>query len=324
MFVDRVHLLVQAGHGGNGCDSYYRRMDKKIVPNGGDGGHGGSVIFRADPNAQGLASFRFRQHVTAENGGNGGATLKRGKNGKDLIIRVPVGTRISDRVKNFLIRDLSRTGEEVVVCQGGRGGNGNHGGKVARQGERGAALDLELSLLLRADVFLVGLPSSGKSKLLNVLTHSHAKEGAYPFTTKEPEIGMLDLDIHEPLSLCELPSLYKASKEGRGMGTDFLKHLEHAKLILYMLDPLSDFAGSLQEGLDLLRQSVKDFSKDFLHIPQAAAVNKMDLPEAEEKIRKQKWDPSMPVFYLSAQTGEGLGKLKDYLKENIRFKKAAV
>ncbi len=324
MFVDRVHILVQAGNGGNGCDSYFHRMDRKVVPNGGDGGHGGSVVFRADVNSQNLMSFKFRQHLTAENGGNGGGTLKRGRNGKDLVVLVPVGTRIFDRHKNFLIRHLAHAGEEVVVCQGGRGGSGSHGGKPTQHGERGAQLEVELKLLLQADVFLVGLPSSGKSKLLNVLTNSKAREGAYPFATKDPEIGMLNMDIHEPLTLCELPSLYKASLEDRGMGREFLKHLENARMVLFVIDPVSDFAESLADGLKVLQENVKSYSKDFLQIPQAVAVNKMDLPEAKEKVKKARWKPSIPVFYVSAATGEGLDLLKKFLKESLRLKKEAV
>ncbi len=294
------------------------------MPNGGDGGDGGSVIFRADTNSQGLAPFRFRQHLTAEGGGNGGGTLKRGRNGKDLIVGVPVGTRILDRQKNLLIRHLTHAGEEVVVCRGGHGGSGSHGGKSAQPGERGAFIEVELRLLLQADVFLVGLPSSGKSKLLNVLTNSKAREGAYPFATKEPEIGMLDLDIHDPLTLCELPSLYQASMEGRGMGREFLKHLENAQLILYVIDPVSDFAASLEEGLRILRENVRDYSEDFAKIPYAVAVNKMDHPEAKAKVKKEKWNPGVPVFYLSAESGEGLKELKSYLKESLRLRKETI
>lgn len=322
MFVDRVHIQVEAGNGGNGCDSYFHRMDRKIVPNGGDGGHGGSVVFRADSNAQGLASFKFRQHLSAEHGGNGGNTLKRGRNGKDLVVLVPVGTRIIDREKGLLIRHLAHAGEEVVVCQGGHGGSGSHGGKGAQKGEPGSKIEVELHLLMQADVFLVGLPSSGKSKLLNVLTNSKAREGAYPFATKEPEIGMLTFDIHEPLTLCELPSLYKASLEDRGMGREFLKHLENASLILYVIDPVSDFADSLAEGLKVLRDNVESFNEEFLKTPQAIAVNKIDLPEAKEKVKKSRWKPALPVFYISALTGEGLDEMKDYLHKNVKRKDA--
>lgn len=312
MFVDRITLFAQAGNGGNGCDSYYRRTDKKVIPHGGDGGDGGSVIFRADNNAPGIGSFRFRQRLIAEHGVNGGPTLKSGRNAKDLIVLVPLNTRIFDREKNLLLRELVNSGDEVIVCQGGKGGTGNHGGRQAQKGTPGASLELELTVRLGADIFLVGLPNSGKSSLLNVLTNSKAKAEDYPFSTKEPELGVFDRGIYEPISLCELPSVYEASREGRGMGAGFLKHLELAKLILFVVDPVSQFAESVPEGVKLLQKLVNSQAEEFQSIPQAVVVNKMDLPEAAEKVRKQRWKPALPVFYLSAKTGEGLDELKSF------------
>ena len=153
MFVDRVHIMLQAGNGGNGCDSYFHRMDRKIVPNGGDGGHGGRVVFRADSNAPGLETFRMKQHMIAESGTNGGSSKKRGRNGKDLMILVRPGTRIVDRVRGLLIRELLKNGEEIVVLEGGRAGFGNQGGKQATPGERGSTMDVELTAYLRADIY---------------------------------------------------------------------------------------------------------------------------------------------------------------------------
>lgn len=323
MFIDRITLLAQAGNGGNGCDSYYRRTDKKVIPHGGDGGQGGSVIFRADNNAPGLSSFRFRQRLIAEHGVNGGPTLKSGKNAKNLIVLVPLGTRIYDREKNMLIRELYNLGDEVVVCQGGEGGTGNHGGRPAKKGQPGISLELELTVLIRAEVFLVGLPNAGKSSLLNVLTNSKAKAEDYPFSTKQPELGMFDRGIHEPISLCELPSIYESSKEGRCMGAGFLKHLEGAKLIFYVVDPVSQFAESVPEGVKVLQKMVLTQAREFDNIPQAVVVNKIDLPEAAEKIRKQRWKPALPVFYISVKTGEGLKELKDFLDKSFTDKREA-
>lgn len=313
MFVDRITVSAKAGNGGNGCDSYYRRTDRKSVPHGGDGGNGASVIFRADVNAPGLASFKFRQRLIADHGVNGGPTLKSGRNAKDLVILVPPGTRIYDREKNMLIRELPESGDEVVVCQGGIGGTGNHGGRPAQKGTQGVSHELELTVLLRADIFLVGLPNSGKSSLLNKLTNSKAKAEDYPFTTKQPEMGVYDRGFKDPISLCELPSVYQASKEGRGMGASFLKHLESAKLILFVTDPVSRFSDSVSEGVKLLQKLVADQSDEFKGIAQAVIVNKMDLPEAVEKVKKQRWKPGLPVFYISVKTGEGIGELKKFL-----------
>lgn len=314
MFIDHITITVQAGSGGNGCESIYRRTDRKSVPNGGDGGNGGSVIFRADPDAQGLEFFRYKPHLIAESGKHGGSDKKRGRNGEDLIVKVPVGTRIYDKQRNFLIRDLTHAGEEVVVVPGQRGGLGNLGGKKASQGERGQTLELELKVRLPAEVFLIGLPNSGKSKLLNRLTGTRLKDEEYPFSTKSPQVGVWRLNTEdEGLTLCELPSLYEGSREGRGAGADFLKHLESAKLIVYMLDPVSQFAPSIKAGLELLKIEVEAAGEEFAQIPSVLVVNKMDLPEAQAAVKKQKWKSKEKTFFLSALTGEGIEAFTDYL-----------
>ena len=315
MFVDRIHFLIQAGDGGNGCESFYRRTDRKLVPHGGDGGDGGKVIFRVDPNAPGLESFRMRQYMIAESGGHGGSTKKRGRNGQELIILVRPGTRVMDRARNLVIRELLRVGEEMVVLEGGRGGSGNQGGKEATPGEKGTSMDIELSNRIGADIFFVGLPNSGKSKLLNTLTRTHVKEETYPFSTKEPQIGVFPVSDYESLTLCELPSLYETSHEGRGLGNEFLKHLERAKYIFYILDPGSKFAPSLKEGLAILKKQVENSQKDFAAIPSAAVVTQMDLLEKKEIAEKEKKGLKAPVFYISALSGEGMEKLKTFMKE---------
>lgn len=317
MFIDRVQIKVQAGSGGNGCDSYYQRTDRKSVPHGGDGGDGGSVIFRADVNAPGLNSFRFNQSLTALSGGHGGSDKKRGRNAEDLIVRVLPGTQILDPARGLLIRHLRHPGDEVVVVKGGEGGHGNQGGKMASRGEIGKTLEIELLLHLTADVFLVGLPNAGKSALMNKLTRTHLKEENYPFSTRTPEKGVWKYSDYESLTLCELPSLYEASHEGRGLGADFLKHLENAPHILYVLDPVSQFAESLAEGYAILRKELEIHSQDLLEIPHAVVVTKMDLPEAQARLKakRKKFDPKVPVFYLSTVTGEGMKELTDYLKK---------
>ncbi len=317
MFIDKIHVRVQAGSGGKGCESYFQRTDKKQVPDGGDGGKGGSVIFRADTNAPSLRSFKYQQHLMAESGAHGSSNRKRGKNGKDLMILVPYGTRLYDTKRNFLIRDLVKKEEEVVVLEGGRGGTGNHGGRQATPGEKGAILDLELTFRIMADIFLVGIPNSGKSTLLNSLTGTHLGEKDYPFSTRAPEIGVHAISDYEHVTLCELPSLYEASHEGRGMGIDFLKHLEKAKLILCMLDPVSKFSPSLQEGLAILRKEIETFNPQYLEIPYAVVVNKMDLPEAKQKVEAQVFQPEAPCFFISVLTGRGMAELKDFLRSYV-------
>lgn len=317
MFTDRIHLTVQAGNGGNGCASFNHRTDRKTIPNGGDGGKGGGIIFKADENAPGLGHFKFNQHILGEHGGHGGPNKCRGRNGKDHIVLVPVGTRIYDREKNLLIRDLKAAGDQVVVVEGGEGGAGNLGGKDATTGEPGMILDIELVYRIPADVFLIGLPNSGKTTLLNYLTRSNAKAEAYPFTTKSPQIGVHYFSDYEKITLCDLPSLYSASHEGRGRGVDFLSHLEGAALILFVIDPFSEFAESLKDGLKLLKQQLASYSDTFADLPSAIVVNKMDLEGAREKVKKDRFKPKEPSFFLSALTGEGVGELKAFLKQKF-------
>lgn len=315
MFVDRIHFLIQAGSGGNGCDSHYRRTDRKLVPNGGDGGTGGKIVFRADVNAPGLETFRMRQYIIAENGGHGGSTKKRGRNGTDVVILVKPGTRIIDRARNLVIRELLRTGEEMVVLEGGRGGFGNQGGKEATNGEKGLTMDVELSIRIGAEIFFLGLPNSGKSKLLNALTGAHLKEESYPFTTRGPEMAVLMDEIEEPVTLCELPSVYEASQAGRGMGLDFLKHLEGARAVVYVLDPVSKFSASLKDGMMILENAVQFYNKQLLELPRIVVVNKMDLEESRKKVKAEKFDPGVPVLHTSAENGEGLETLKARLRK---------
>ncbi|MBN1687835.1 MAG: 50S ribosome-binding GTPase [Candidatus Omnitrophica bacterium] len=321
MIIDQIHLVVQAGSGGNGCASFFVRKDRKKIPNGGDGGRGGSVIFSASHNATSLDGLKYKQHLIAESGANGGSNRKRGKNGEDLKILVPVGTRIRDRERNFLIRELAQDGEEVVVCQGGRGGSGNQGDKEATPGQKGVVLDIELSIRILADVFLIGLPNSGKSSILNVLTRVQTKEESYPFATKAPVIGVYELSEYQHMTLCELPSLYRSSHEGRGLGVDYLKHLEKAPYILYVLNPFSQFAGSIQEGLDILKEEVARYQASFAGISYSVIINKVDEEGARERIDGEKFDPGVPVICLSTKTGEGMELFKEHLSY-IRQKKS--
>lgn len=319
MFIDHISIVVQAGNGGNGCDSYYRRMDRKVVPHGGDGGHGGSVIFRADANVSSLDSFFNRRHFVAQAGVHGASEKKRGRNGENLLILVPPGTQIMDRTRGFLIRHLRRAGEEVVAAAGGQGGHGNQGGRPATHGQKVQEMELELILKILADIFLMGLPNSGKSTFMNQLTRTRLRREDYPFSTRQPEVGVMKISDYESLVLCELPSLYESSHEGRGLGADFLKHLEGARHLLYFLEPASSFAGSLGEGYQILRKQVETYSEDFLNIPHAVVVNKADLISGAGQ---KKFDPGVPVFYISALSGEGMEKLVKYLGKRVETKHA--
>ncbi len=316
--IDEVTIFVKAGDGGKGCESRTHISEKKFISTGGEGGRGGNVRMRADSNVTTLKSFLYQRHFAAQSGTPGGSNRKKGRKGEDLTISVPPGTAIWLKEKRFLIRDLLRDGEEVVLMEGGRGGVGNEGGKQAQPGEPGQSAELILSWKIPADVFFVGLPSSGKSKLLNRFTHANAKEGTYPFTTQQPELGVYETPDFEQIRLCELPGLYRESPEGHGVGIDFLKHLERARILLIMLDPLNEFSSSLGEGYEILSLVLERYQPAFLKIPQAVVVNKMDLAEARKRVEKEKFRASSPLFLISAETGEGVEALMQYVTQTLK------
>lgn len=317
MLVDKIHLIIQGGRGGNGCESFFHRLDRKIVPNGGDGGDGGNVIFRASRNAPGLDRLKMKQHLIAPPGGHGGGSGKRGACGEDLIVLVPIGSSLYRRDNHLAIRDLAHEGEEVIVARGGRGGSGNIGDKQATHGEEGELIEVELEFLLPADVFLVGLPNSGKSSFLHRLTKANVEGKDYPFSTNTPVMGVYEFEDYKQISICELPSIYEGSTKGHGLGTDFIKHVARGKAILYMIDTTLRFAPSLTEGYQTLRKIVHERNATFGQLPNAVVVNKIDLSEDPGKIQEEMERLGQLYFLISVKTGEGIESLMDFLKEQI-------
>lgn len=314
MFIDELTIRVRSGAGGRGCESYHMRPDRKYIPNGGDAGNGGDIILRADPQTGSLIALKSKRVFEAERGGHGLGSNQYGRKGKDYIIKVPCGTSIHNKTENLLIRDLIYPGEEVVVLKGGRGGYGNHARRPATPGEEGRELELLLSFKIIADIFLVGLPNSGKTTLLKLLTGAGVRETEYPFATKMPRAGTY-YSREVQLSLCELPSIYQASGEGRGLGTRFLKHLERAKLIFLMLNSKNEFADNLKEGYKILIQTIQEFNPDFLKIQRFIVVNKTDLLSKTEQ--KQKYFLAKEkVYFISAKENKGIDRLmKDAAKK---------
>lgn len=315
--LDKIHLIVQGGRGGKGCESFYHRKDHKLVPNGADGGDGGSVIFRASHNAPGLDRLKLKQHLVAVSGEQGGSENKRGRKGEDLIVLVPIGTSLYNRGSHLAIRDLCTEGEEVVVAKGGSGGSGNIGDKVATSGEEGEMLEVEVEFRIMADVFLVGLPSSGKSSLLHRLTRAHVEGKDYPFATRTPVIGVYSYDDYKQILVCELPSLYQGSTQGRGLGTDFLRHLARAKLIVFMLDTTTKYAPGVREGLETLQKIVYDHDAALRQVPSLVVVNKIDCAGDLGKLQEELQATGQLYFLISVQTGEGVESLMDFIEERI-------
>jgi len=230
-------------------------------------------------------------------------------------LKVPCGTTVHDHSHNLLLRDLVELGDEVVVAKGGRGGYGNHRGRPQTMGEDGESLELLLSFTILADIFLVGLPNSGKTTLLRSLTRANIQPTDYPFATKQPCLGTYGARAAQ-FQICELPSVYGHSSEGRGLGNVFLKHLKRAKLIFLVLDPLNPFARGLKEGYDILVQSIREFDPGFLDIRRLVVVNKMDLKGAEKTLRSKQLKCPEPVFEISAAEGTGVKKL---MREAVRI-----
>jgi len=306
IFVDEVTVRIFAGSGGKGCESYYRRTDRKMVPNGGDGGKGGDVILRADRNVMSLYPFVLNKHYQAESGHQGSSNQKKGRDGGALILRVPCGTTVFSKQEHLLIRDLLSDQEEVTVLKGGRGGTGNaHYGREATPGERGGDLEISLSIRLNADIFFVGVPNSGKSSLLKQLTHSKVKVESYPFSTRVPHLGTYETPDFKTLVLCELPALIPGASKGKGLGNHFLKHLERAKLVFLMLDPLKD---GFDPELDYnnLREEIIAFNAEYANLPYWVVIGKEDEPQVKEFFKNYKETFPVPCFFISTQSGKGI------------------
>ena len=308
MFLDELIISVQSGRGGNGCESYMRRSDRKMIPDGGDGGKGGDVILRAASEVGSLIGLRSKRLFEAQAGGFGKGTNRYGRHGESLVLRVPCGTTVYDHTNQLLIRDLAEAGDEVVVAKGGRGGYGNHSGRPRTMGEEGKLLELSLSFTIPAEIFLVGLPTSGKTSLLKYLTGARVEPADYPFATKAPCLGTYS-NSRMQFRICELPSLYGHSSEGRGLGTAFLKQLNRARLIFLVLDPGNPFADHLKSGYDILLKQIDSYDARYLKIPRFVVINKMDLVTAKERSKIKSLKFQEPVFYISTKRESGISGL---------------
>jgi GTP-binding protein len=315
MFVDYVEIGVRAGNGGRGCISFRReKYVPKGGPDGGDGGDGGDVIIKVDPHMTTLLDFRYVKHYKAENGEEGRGAKKHGKRGEDAWIKVPPGTIIKDIESNKILVDLTKEDQTYVVAKGGKGGRGNarfksstrQAPRRAESGTKGEEKKLALELKLLADVGIVGHPNVGKSTLLSKLSSARPKIADYPFTTLSPNLGMVKLNESKSFVLADIPGLIEGAHQGKGLGIQFLKHIQRTKLLLYLLDATSpDLKGDFRS----LRNEIKLFDPKLYERPGVVAVNKIDLLP-QKKIKKFNSHQNY-ICYISALTGQGL---KDLLK----------
>ncbi|MFH1336554.1 MAG: GTPase ObgE [Candidatus Zixiibacteriota bacterium] len=320
-FVDYAEIMVKAGNGGRGCISFRReKYVPKGGPDGGDGGNGGNVIVQADPHMTTLLDFRYKRHYKAENGEQGKGALKHGRNGKEVVIKVPRGTIIRDLNSGLVLADITRKDQSVVVAYRGKGGRGNAHFKSStrqspRKAEPGLAGDerkLSLELKLLADVGIVGQPNVGKSTLLSRLSSARPKIADYPFTTLVPNLGMVKLGEHESFVLADIPGLIEGASQGKGLGIQFLKHIQRTKLLLYLLDATAE---DVKAEYRALKKEIELFDPALSQRPELIVVNKIDLVPKLKKIRLG--SGKIPVCYISALTGEGLKELLGIIKSQL-------
>ena len=328
-FVDKIHIFIKAGDGGDGCSSFHReKYVNRGGPDGGDGGAGGSVWFYADDNMSNLLEFRFSKHFRAERGENGRAKLQTGRSGNDMRIGVPVGTRVRDVESGKIIADISSSGYEKCVLRGGRGGKGNarfatptkQAPKYASPGQKMKEYEVELELLTVADVGLVGLPNVGKSTLLSVVTSARPKIANYHFTTLTPNLGVVKR-FDESFVLADIPGLIEGAAEGAGLGRSFLRHIERTRMLVHVIDISGSEYRDPIEDYYTIRSELYDYSPALHSLPQIVAANKMDIPGAEEnleRLREELAEDDVPVFPISAAGQQGLEPLLDAIMEKLR------
>lgn len=315
MFVDEAVITCVAGRGGKGCNSLDRSNPRRPRATGGDGGDGGSVIIEAQPNIQTLLDFQLNRYFNAEDGSHGSSNNKRGRCGDDVILGVPPGTEVFDNRMGELLRDLDAVGVRVVVCKGGAAGHGNDKRHEATPGEPGEEKEILLKLKLIADVGIIGFPNAGKSTFISRVSNARSKIAAYPFTTKNPILGVVKFDDGETKVLADIPGIIEGAHEGRGLGLEFLKHVERTKILLHIIDfaavdgrdPVSDYAS--------LNKELAAYSKALADKEQILAANKMDVPEARENLKKFKRKVRKEIFPISAVTGEGVKELLRKLQQ---------
>lgn len=321
MFVDEVEIEVIAGDGGNGMVAF--RREKYVPhggPSGGDGGRGGSVVLKADPNLSTLLDFRFQRHYRAERGGHGGSKNMFGKDGADLVLRAPVGTTAIDVDTGEIVADLVQPHQTVVVAHGGRGGRGNahfatsvhQAPKFAEKGEPGERRRLKLELKLLADVGLLGYPNVGKSTLIAAVSAARPKIADYPFTTLVPHLGVVRVDTFQSFVMADLPGLIEGASQGAGLGHQFLRHVSRSRILLHLLDvsgltgrdPLHDF--------DVINRELALYDARLAALPQVVALNKIDVlpsPHLLQPLESELERRGYPVYRISAATGAGLQTL---------------
>lgn len=326
VFKDRVKLYVRAGNGGNGCVSFRReKFIPKGGPDGGDGGNGGSVILQCDANEDSLLPLYYKPHQRAKHAQHGMGSQCHGRNGADCMVKIPVGTVVTDADTGDFLGELLDDGEALVIAKGGKGGMGNIHFKSSTnqaprqftEGTQGEEKVLWLELKLVADVGLVGYPNAGKSTLLSQLTHAHPKIAPYPFTTINPIIGTLEYENFSRLRIADIPGLIDGAHEGVGLGHQFLRHIERSRFILFVIDMAGTDQRNPTDDFLHLREELRLHLEELSCTPYLVVANKMDAPDAAEHIKEFRKRTGEDVYEISAKEGTGLEPVREHLYKHF-------
>ncbi len=319
MFVDRVKLKLRAGNGGNGIVSFRREKYVPLGgPNGGDGGNGGSIIFQVDSNKSTLLDLRYNKLIRAGHGGVGKTKKMHGADGEDVIIRVPIGTIVKDAKNGSVLADLTKDSQSAVIAKGGKGGKGNWHFATSRNsapefcemGQPGEEKEIEVELKLLADVGLVGFPSVGKSTLLSVVSAAKPEIAEYPFTTLVPNLGVVQVKDGRSFVMADLPGLIEGAAEGKGLGHQFLRHIERCRVLIHILDMSGADGRDPLEDYKIINNELSQYQMRLLERPQIILANKMDMDRSEENLRRFKEAyPDLEVFPTCTIIHEGVDEV---------------
>lgn len=326
-FVDRVKVSIKAGAGGDGALSFrHEKFRARGGPDGGDGGNGGDVYLTASRNQNTLAAFRYKKLLEAKNGVAGGKRRKHGKKGEDLDVAVPVGTAVQNQTGDTLA-DLTEDGQRVLIAKGGKGGFGNahftsstrQAPRIAEKGEKGELLDAVFELKMIADVGIVGLPNAGKSTFLSVVSNAKPEIADYPFTTLVPNLGVVDIDKKRSLLLADIPGLIEGASQGKGLGDEFLRHVERTSIFLHLIDAYGD---NVSQDYKTIIKELADYKTDLSQRPQIVALTKiegLDKKQLNSKLRqlKKTVPKSTPVLAFSSLSKQGLNEVLRTLVKQV-------
>jgi GTP-binding protein len=332
MFVDRTQIEIQAGKGGDGCLSF--RREKYVPfggPDGGDGGDGGDIIIAAEPGVDSLVALAHRKSWRAENGTNGQGAMRHGRQGQGLVLKVPPGTVVIDADNRFIIKDLALAGDQFVAARGGQGGRGNAHFKSSTNraprkrtlGDEGERRLIILELKVIADVGLVGRPNAGKSTLLSRLSHARPQIADYPFTTKYPNLGLVQIDRDRSFVMADIPGLLEGAHTGVGLGHEFLKHIQRAGILVHLVEPAPQDGSDPRSNYLSIRKELEHYDPELLHRPEIVVVSKSELPLADAAVAAISEELGKKVLAISAVTGAGLPQLMEAIVEHLNSAAAA-